>query len=131
VQQIVVSAASAWKICERYPHLNALDIEGLAYDSLFKQVCAAGALKTSEDRQIFAPFSFVSVLAGVYLAVEFLRRATGIDTHNFNYWRVSPWSSPNVRLQQRRPINPRCQFCHDEILRGVAEQLWGHRGAVI
>jgi hypothetical protein len=76
VQQIFVSSTSARKICERYTHLKAQEIEGTAYDSLFKQVCAEGALKASEDRQIFAPFSFVSVLAGVYLAVELLRRVS-------------------------------------------------------
>jgi hypothetical protein len=43
---------------------------GDAYDSLFKPLCAQAALRSADQQQIFAPFAFVSALAGVLLAIE-------------------------------------------------------------
>jgi hypothetical protein len=109
--------------------LETGEIEGAAYDTLFKQLCAEGALRTPEGRQVFAPFSFVSVLAGAYLAVEIIRRLhQGRVEAPFNYWKVSPWFTPITRLRQTRLTNPECEFCSDRVTREVAAALWGREG---
>ena len=57
----------------------------MAFDRLFKQLCAADTLTTPEERQVLAPFAFVSALAGVLLTMECLRLNNGeVDT---NYWK--------------------------------------------
>jgi molybdopterin/thiamine biosynthesis adenylyltransferase len=125
VRQERISAASAERIAQRMPKLDAVGLVGLAYDSLFKQLCGAGELKTLEGRRIFAPFAFVSVLAGTLLALEMLRRiGEGESKKDFNYWRVSPWYPPLGRRQIIRPAEPECEFCGDRILRSVNAALW-------
>jgi hypothetical protein len=125
VKTLHVSVDAARKICLRYPNLQLHHIQGLAYDSLFKQLCGAGALRTAEDQQVLAPFSFISVLAGTYLAIEFLRRIQLRDpVADFNYWRVSPWHEPILRLRKVRSNNHHCEFCGNPILNQVANDIW-------
>lgn len=120
-----VSREAAAKILSRYPDLIADEVEGIAYETLFKQLCAEAALQTAEGRQVFAPFSFVSVLAGTYLAIELVRRVHQNRVEApFNYWRVSPWFTPVARLKDTRHADPKCGFCSDEIRRQVATNLW-------
>lgn len=120
-----VSREAAAKILSRYPGLKADEVEGIAYDTLFRQLCAEAALRTPEGRQVFAPFSFVSVLAGAYLALELVRRVHQNRVESpFNYWRVSPWFTPVTRLRDTRRANPKCDFCSDELKRQVAANLW-------
>lgn len=126
VRMLQVSPQAAKKIGLRYPLLLSQDLVGLAYDSLFKQLCGQGALQTAADRQVLAPFGFVSVLAGTYLALEGAYRVHhGYEEHRFNYWRVSPWCSPTLQLRVRRPKQKRCEFCGQEVLQDVTRQLWG------
>jgi hypothetical protein len=121
-----VAPDAARKIAERYSQLEPSAIVGLAYDSLFKQLCGQAALKTTADRQVLAPFGFVSALAGVMLAVEFIRRIRkGETSRPFNYWRLSPWSSPVFKLRVVRPSRPDCEFCSNAVLQTVVRQLWG------
>jgi hypothetical protein len=54
----------AGKTAAKHPTLNAL------IGSLFKQLRAEQALLSSTGAQIFAPFAFVSNLAGTLLALE-------------------------------------------------------------
>jgi hypothetical protein len=42
----------------RHPYINPTTITGIAFDSLFRQLCAEQALATPEGRQIRAPFAF-------------------------------------------------------------------------
>jgi len=75
---------------------------------------------------VLAPFSFVSVLAGAYLAIEVVRRCSlGGRADNYNYWRASPWHSPNLALRQQRLRIEDCECCGNETLRAVNRQLWG------
>jgi ThiF family protein/E1 ligase-like protein len=124
VRSQYVDARAAEKIRERYTQLT--EIDGLAYDTLFKQLCGQRLLTSSEGAQVLAPFGFVSVLAGALLAIEFARRTLRQDAvHPFNYWRVSPWTAPVMALRQTNPPHPRCTFCSEPVLVGVATKLWG------
>lgn len=125
VRQRFVSANAAAKIAAKYPHVTVEEISGLAYDTLFKQMCGEGRLVASEDRQVFAPFAFVSVLAGVFLAIEFKRRLTNSASENtYNYWKVSPWSAPVSRGKRMRHARPACQHCSDPVLGKLGPALW-------
>lgn len=121
-----IDEQAAHKITTRYGNIVAESLIGTAYDSLFKALCSIGQLKQADGTQVLAPFSFVSVLAGTYLALELSRRVWGKNAAQpFNYWRVSPWHSPVVNLRQTRSRLATCEFCSQPTLRVVCEQLWG------
>jgi hypothetical protein len=118
-----ITPTAARAIASRYD-LEAQELEGLAYDSVFKQLCGKGELKV-EAQRVLAPFGFVSVLAGVMLAIEVARRSGSQNVAPpFNYWRTSPWRSPVVRLRDQRPKRVGCEFCGNEDIQAAARQLW-------
>jgi len=120
-----ISHAAAFAIATRYPKSRALEIEGMAYDSFFKRLCAEGQLGVIADKRVIAPFAFVSVLAGTFLALELVRRLVDkSQIRDFNYWRLSPWFPPLGRRRAMRPKQPGCAFCGQPILAGVNAKLW-------
>ena len=122
-----ISQSAAEGIVRKYPGQNVGDLVGKAFDSLYKAMCAAAELKTAEEKQVLAPFSFVSQLGGTILAIELIvRTANGINPDpRFNYWRVSPWRKPNVELRAVREAQPHCSVCSAEMYQSFASQLWG------
>lgn len=121
-----ISVSAAGKIAARIPNLKASALVGVAYDTLFKQLCGEGALQSLEGRRIVAPFAFVSVLAGTLLALEILRRSGAERGEaDFNYWRVSPWHPPLGRRRVLRPRQPGCEFCGNRVFKAVNDNLWG------
>lgn len=126
IEQTYVSQQTALKIQARYPEIHSADIVGIAYDTLFRQLCATAQLKTPEQKQVLAPFAFVSQLAGVVLAIEyFLRRRDSSRTKTFNYWRVNPWRGPVIGLQQWRGPLAACSVCRDPDYQAAAAAVWG------
>lgn len=125
VEEHYVSEDAARRIHKKYPHIPVSRLVGEAYDSLFKALCSERKLLTAENKQVLAPFAFVSVLAGTYLAIELCRRLVlGPAAHTFNYWRFSPWAAPVEALKQVRPPNEACEFCSQPILLRTARHLW-------
>jgi hypothetical protein len=124
VKQNRISEAAASIICIKYQHLDPSGLVGLAYDTLFKQLCSTGQLITPEGRQVLAPFAFVSVLAGTLLAIEFVRRLRSTRNELFNEWHVSPWANPVLRRRRRSEKNPACEFCGNPILAQVTRTMW-------
>ena len=121
-----ISAESAIRIATRFPRLSAESIIGLAYDTLFKQLCSEAVLTTPEGRRVLAPFAFVSCLAGTLLLLEIVRRVgRGDGVHNDNYWRVSAWHPPLARRRVVRPREDACEFCGNPVLSRVNASLWG------
>jgi molybdopterin/thiamine biosynthesis adenylyltransferase len=126
VRENFVSLEAAAAIVCKYPHLNACALEGLAYDSLFKELCGQGQLRLGTSERVLAPFAFVSVLAGLMLTVEIATRLnTAAPLLHYNYWRISPWGPPVARLRERRPKRGDCEFCGNRILQSVMKTLWG------
>jgi ThiF family len=125
VRENFVSESAARAIAQTYPHLDAVALNGLAYDSLFKELCGKGQLKTGTATRVLAPFGFISVLAGAMLAIEMVVRSGTIAPPDYNYWRVSPWGAPIERMREQRSRRPGCEFCSNETLRSVVERLWG------
>jgi E1 ligase-like protein/ThiF family protein len=126
VMEMRISAKAAERICLRYPLLKLSALVGIAYDTLFKQLCATAQLKSAEDRQVLTPFAFVSALGGAWLAIEFVRRIQRGHDGLFNEWRVSPWSNPVMRRQRFLQERADCQFCGDGLVASLASQMWPH-----
>ena len=109
VQQGFIDEATARTISEKYRQIEPEAITGMAFDSLFRQLCTQQALTIPEGRQVLAPFAFVSAWAGVLMAVELLRSFAG--TTATNYWRFDPWNVPIPRTRVLREKVEGCQFC--------------------
>lgn len=105
------------------------DFIGLACDTLFKRLCGEGRLIVSADKQILAPFAFVSVLAGTLLAIEIVRRLSGEGRYADNYWRISAWWPPILKLRKRRERIANCSFCGKPYLQHTARNLWSPNSA--
>jgi molybdopterin/thiamine biosynthesis adenylyltransferase len=125
IKQHYVQSAAARRIHTRYPDVPLEELEGQAYDTLFKALCSEGKLLSPDNRQVLAPFAFVSVLAGTYLAIELGRRVVlGQVAHDFNYWRISPWAPPFVNMRDMRRRREDCEFCGQPLLLRTALRLW-------
>jgi hypothetical protein len=122
VRESLISADAAALIAGANAEIQAAAIEGMAYDSLFKQLCAEQALKSAEGKQVLAPFAFVSALAGNLLVVEMLRVHIGLTSTN--YWQVDPWGAPIAKLRSCRPRIVDCEFCSIPHFVAIADQLW-------
>ena len=124
VQQGLILPAVAARIQRAHPQIDAAEIEGKAFDTLFKQLCAEQALITPEGKQVLAPFAFVSNLAGGLLVVELLR--SNLQRADTNYWTVDPWGVPMARLRRLRPRIAECEFCSIPSVDAIIKDLWGH-----
>jgi len=126
VRSDYITELVARKVCCKYVECKFEDLIGRAFDTVYKELCGLGKLQDVGSQQVLAPFSFVSILAGAYLAVEFMIRIASKNPPNrFNYWRASPWHSPNPLLHQVRSRDPQCEFCSKPYFRRAIEQAWG------
>lgn len=125
VKEGFISETAAAAIAAAHPAINTQVIIGMAYDSLFKQLCAAQTLLAPDSRQVLAPFAFVSALAGALLVVELLRSEAGLE--DSNYWVVDPWGTPIGRRRVLRPRFNSCEFCSNPDVRPISQGLWGTR----
>ncbi|MEX2231642.1 MAG: ThiF family adenylyltransferase [Cyclobacteriaceae bacterium] len=76
VNQQFIDAVAASAISKKY-QLGEETLVGLAYDTLFKQLCGESKLQTAEAKQVLAPLAFVSALAGAYLlSIEFCTKSS-------------------------------------------------------
>ncbi len=124
VQGGFIDEEAARRIVATHPKVEPGAIIGLAYDSLFRQLCSEQALATPEGRQVLAPFAFVSAWAGVLMTVEMLRSFAG--ERSTNYWSVDPWNLPLARTRTLRDRHDGCQFCSNPAVRDVVTALWGN-----
>ncbi len=127
VQGGLITEAAALRIVRTHPSIDPATIINMAFDSLFRELCAAQTLATPEGRQVLAPFAFVSAWAGVLMAVEMLRSFAGITVTN--YWSVDPWNPPIARGRMLRPRHPDCQFCSKPEYEPIVRDLWRSRRA--
>jgi hypothetical protein len=123
VQSGLIDEGAARQIVTRYPNIAPDAIVGMAFDSLFRTLCAQQALSTTEGRQVLAPFAFVSAWAGVLLTVEMLRSHGGVTSTN--YWSVDPWNVPVPRSRVLRSKFAGCQFCSNPGVDEAVRDLWG------
>ena len=119
-----ISHDAAEKIRLRYPDVSLTELDGLAYDTLFKRLCGAQKLRMPEGKQVLAPFAFVSVMAGTILAMEFIRRAARPGTSLFNDWVISPWTNPVLRRRRIQAKRNDCEFCGNETVSRVVKRIW-------
>ncbi len=127
IRQELISQESAIRITSRYGQLTVEELLGVAYDTLFKQLCSAGELDDTPGVRVVAPFAFVSVLAGTLLALELVRRLGRGHVERYNYWRVNPWTAWDRRLRDVWVRTPDCTFCGNAALMAVNQNIWGVR----
>jgi E1 N-terminal domain len=119
----------AQKIASRHPGLNVGALVGMAFDSLFKQLCGEQALLTPTGVQVLAPFAFVSNLAGALLALELVRFDGGDRFEDGrNYLFVSPWSPPHKYARQYREREKECEFCGQQETKTALAAVWPELG---
>ncbi|MBP2510288.1 molybdopterin/thiamine biosynthesis adenylyltransferase [Agrobacterium tumefaciens] len=123
VREAFITPEAAALIGAHLPGRDPQQWIGMAYDSLFKQLCGEQALRTPEGKQVLAPFAFVSMLAGALLVCELLRSENDIATTN--YWAVNPWGAPISRLRRLRSRISDCEFCSKPGVETVIKELWG------
>jgi hypothetical protein len=124
IRQERISAAVALRICATHPQLDPRVMEGMAFDTLYKQLCSSGKLKSASGRQVIAPFAFVSVLAGVLLLLEIIRRQPGAMNNATNDWRVNPWWPPAPEMRQCRRRRENCECCGRPEARRLNGTFW-------
>ncbi|WP_421736555.1 ThiF family adenylyltransferase [Caulobacter sp.] len=118
-----ISQEVAEQLATMHAGIDATAIAGKAFDTLFRELCGAQALRTPEGKQVLAPFAFVSALAGALLVLEMLRWAA--EAPQVNYWQVDPWKAPLRRLRKLRSRHPECEFCSRPESQSLASSLWG------
>lgn len=120
-----ITEEDAKRIRARYPHLPSESLIGRAFDSLFRELCAAGRLR-GEDMGVLAPFSFISGLAGVLLYFEFvksLRPDIFGPYQEYNYTQLNPFFPPNPDFRRLQRSRPGCS-CQDRKVRKVFTKIW-------
>ena len=126
VRQPRISPEVAQRICATHTQLAPTKIEGLPFDTLYKQICSSAQLKSVSGEQVVAPFAFVSVLAGALLLLEIIRRERGSDMDQpSNEWRVNPWRPPVPKIRWLRPRRVACECCSKSELMQENVRLWG------
>jgi E1 N-terminal domain/ThiF family len=115
----------AGKIVASHPQLPASKLVGIAFDSLYKQLCGELALLSPTGAQVLAPFAFVSNLAGALLALELARFDAGPEIPaTSNFLCLSPWTPPHSRIRSWRGREPDCEFCSDPQALNALRDVW-------
>jgi hypothetical protein len=127
VQRNIIDEDAARRIVAIHPSIDPGAIVGVAFDSLFRQLCGQQALAMPEGRQVLAPSAFVSAWAGVLMAVEMLR--VFAEETSTNYWSVDPWNVPVRRTRMLRGKHPPCQLCSNPGADKVIRDIWGDPGS--
>jgi hypothetical protein len=120
-----ISSPAAEAIVRKHPHIDPATIEGQAYDSLYKALCATGKLHAAVGKQVVAPFAFVSVLAGTLLLFDVITRLAKPGLLGTNEWHVSPWREPFGQGRLARMRFTDCECCGKPVLRSLRARLWG------
>ncbi len=118
-----VNEETAEKILLKYPKLKKNDLIGKAYNSLYKKLCGTGELAVDGGSPVIAPFTFVSMLAGAFLAVDFIRRITYIPTE-YNDFHINPWLSPQFSIRKIKPQYDSCEFCSKDEYIEMFNEVW-------
>lgn len=125
VQARFIGPETAEKLVGTFSNLTTESLIGMAFDSLHKALCGQQALLVPGARQAAAPFSFVSNLAGVLLALEMYRHQAEPDAWcRTNYMAVSPWVAPHRRLRRQRSKRDNCEFCSDSSSIVALKTIW-------
>lgn len=125
VKRHFIDAQLAAKLASIHAILNADEIEGMAMDSLFRQLCGTGDLLDAKVEQVLAPLAFVSNLAGALLAIELLRADSGgVQKYGENYLNLSPWTPPFKLARRHKGKQSACEFCNGKHTEELMKALW-------
>jgi molybdopterin/thiamine biosynthesis adenylyltransferase len=122
-----IDKEAALKISATVKDVTIESMIGLEYDSFAKQLCGQGKLPavdpTSLVKDYIAPLCHVSAIAGIFLAIEIVRRHYKNDFQSdWNYWKLNPWCAPIRKLAKRISVEENCAF-HNKGLCSALE-IW-------
>lgn len=125
VKRQFIDTQLAAKLASIHAVLDADEIEGMAMDSLFRQLCGTGDLLDAKVEQVLAPLAFVSNLAGALLAVEILRADSGgVQKYGENYLILSPWTPPFKLARRLKGKQSACEFCSGKHTEELMKTMW-------
>ena len=125
VKRQFIDAELAAKLARIHKSLDAQAIEGMAMDSLFRQLCGTGDLLDAKVEQVLAPLAFVSNLAGALLAIELIRAELGgVLKYGQNYLCLNPWTPPFARARRHKGKQSECEFCHGKYIDKAMKSMW-------
>lgn len=125
VKRQFIDALLAAKLASIHAVLDANEIEGMAMNSLFRQLCGTGDLLDSKVEQVLARLAFVSNLAGALLAIELLRADSGgVKKYGKNYLNLSPWAPPFSLARRHKGKQGECEFCNGKHTEELMKALW-------
>jgi molybdopterin/thiamine biosynthesis adenylyltransferase len=125
-KQELIDKPLATKLAAIHPDLDRKALIGSSLTTLYKELCAAQALKTPAGEQALAPFAFISILAGTLLVLELFRAGhRNEEIANTNFLQVDPWRAPHSRVRRFRGRDTDCHFCSDASNLSVLRDIWG------
>jgi molybdopterin/thiamine biosynthesis adenylyltransferase len=125
VKKGFIDEATAEKLCLNFPELHRDQLVNMAFDSLHKALCGQKKLITPGSEQTIAPFSFISNLAGVLLALEIYRHQIDYNTwKRSNYMCLDPWVGPHKLLRRLRGRLSNCEFCSNPLSIAALKTIW-------
>jgi molybdopterin/thiamine biosynthesis adenylyltransferase len=107
----LIDAEIAKKLAAIHPGLPEADVIGRAFDTVYKEQCGKGALKTAAGQQAVAPLAFISNLAGALLALELARFERPGAQPGSSYMTLSPWRPPSLHARRAPGRKVGCEFC--------------------
>lgn len=120
-----IDVDAARLIAARYPLLRDEDLIGRDYDSIFRDLCSASTLRAG-DEVVLAPMSFISMLAGSFQYLEFLKSLNAnrfAHLEHVNYCTFNPHFPPNPFLRELRKSRPTCS-CQSSAYRKSFNKIW-------
>lgn len=95
-------------------------------DTLYaREYCGSGKLTDKETGEVvIAPISFISVLAGVFLAGELVKdRYFPLYKIN-NTFQINTFGRPVSQMHSYKNSDPKCFYCNDEVYKAVYKEKW-------
>ena len=111
VRKGTIDERIANKLAALHPALEATDLVGRAFDTVYKEQCGKAALLNAAGQQAVAPLAFISNFAGALLAIELVRYERNLSSHESCYLNLDPWRPPHAHARRARNRLPGCEFC--------------------
>jgi len=121
----LIDARIAGSIAAKHPGLNQSPLIGMAFDSLFKQLCAQQTLLTAAGEQSWhrSPSSPISRARSWHSNSRALNPGSASRTEKTIYSRV-PWAPPHAHMRRYRGRMTDCEFCAQPTAEAAWTTVW-------
>lgn len=101
---------------------------GSPIDSIYAhEFCGSGKIPSNvaPNKDIIAPVSFISALAGVLIVCELVKDRYFPQYKINNHLLIDTLKIPNPKLHTFKKSNPRCPYCNDKVFLETFKEKWG------